>query len=86
MLSGKSIEKTFGMGTIKEMMPNTIKSGYKICSFEDSEMSLYYPRIGDGIPLFALDEVDMTKNGNILEIRQVKDVIRNDNDKILEVI
>lgn len=52
----------------------------------DSELILWYPPIGDGEILFERDGVDITKDGDILEIRQAYRVNINEEKGILEVI
>lgn len=46
---------------------------------------IWFPPVGDGEPLVEEDGVDITKNGEVLEIRQAFRVIKHDNG-ILEVI
>ena len=50
----------------------------------DSPVALWYPPIGDGVILVEEEGVDITKNGNILEIQQAYEI--NTTDGILEVI
>lgn len=47
--------------------------------------ALWYPPIGDEIPLVEQDGVDITKNGEYLEIQQAYEISTNLADKTLEV-
>lgn len=47
--------------------------------------TLWYPPIGDEIPLVEQDGVDITKNGEYLEIQQAYEISTNLADKTLEV-
>lgn len=55
-------------------------------SYESAPLILWYPPIGDGVPLVANDGVDITVNGNILEIQQAYQIIIDDENGILEVV
>ena len=46
----------------------------------------WYPPLGDDIPLFIEDEVDISQNRDILEIQQAYEIIIDSKNKILEVI
>lgn len=47
---------------------------------------LWYPPVGDEVLLAATDGIDVTMNGDILEIRQVYQATIDDENGILEVI
>lgn len=55
-------------------------------SYGSASAILWYPPIGDGVPLFENDDVDITKNGNTLEIQQAYQINIDEENGILEVI
>ena len=52
----------------------------------DSSLILWYPPVGDGIPLVENDGVDIEISGNLLEVRQAHQINIDEENKILEVM
>lgn len=75
-----------GDSIIKEYLLVLSKSDENINSNINASMVLWYPPIGDGIPLVESDGVDITINGDTLEIQQAYQIIIDEENGILEVI
>lgn len=67
--------------------PAVISNGnITISNDASSSIAIWYPAIGDGVVLVENDGVDITKDGDILEIRQAYQINIDNQNNILEVI
>lgn len=79
---GDTAQLSNGDSFINRYFVQENKGNINITSHGSGCPTIWYPPIGDGIPLVESDGVDITINGDILEIQQANIVIEN---KILEV-
>lgn len=84
--SGYSENTTSGDSLISRYLLVLGNGNERITSKISGSIILWYPPIGDGIPLVANDGVDITQNGDILEIQQAYQIEIDEENGILEVI
>lgn len=83
---GNGTAQSGGNGNLKKYTAFFCRAREKNENNANAALILWYPPIGDGIPLVEEDGVDITKDGEVLEIRQAFRIIEHKDRGILEVI
>lgn len=85
LLSGNGDADTDSIGHIKKYKAFFCKAREVVTTTAGGGLIIWFPPVGDGQPLVAEDGVDITRNGEVLEIKQAFRV-RNYDEQTLEVI
>jgi hypothetical protein len=83
---GNSESKTYGDSFINKYFLIECASEARNSSYGSAPVVLWYPPIGDGVVLSENEDIDITANGDTLEIRQAYQINIDSENGILEVI